>query len=102
MGLLLTLFIIAGIIYLLWPAIRIFHQISNAQRRGQEYWRGFTGSAPGSGQSPHPRSTRRKKIDDNVGEYVDFEEIPGPYTPPTPTPFTPEQQISDADFEEIK
>jgi len=102
MGLLLTLLIIAGIIYLLWPAIRIFRQINNAQRRGQEFWRGFHESASGSGQSSRQRQTRRKKIDDNVGEYVDFEEIPGPYTPPAPTSFTPEQQISDADFEEIK
>lgn len=102
MGSFFLLLLIIGLIYLLWPVIRLFRQIRNVQRNQQEFWRGFTKGASASDPSRPQRPVRRKKIDRNVGEYVEFEEISGTYTPPAPAPFTPEQQVSDADFEDIK
>ncbi len=49
------------------------------------------------------RQRRAKKIDPNVGEYVEFEEISyyAETTTQSPAPFNPEPQIEDADWEEI-
>ena len=103
MGTFLFIIILGGLIYLLWPAIRIFRQVRRVQREQQDFWRNFTGGNTGNAQPQTPRTApRRKKIDATVGEYIEFEEIPGNHTSPAPSPFTPEQQISDADFEEIQ
>lgn len=104
MGTLLIVIVIAGLIYLLWPAVRIFRQVRRMQRSQEEFWRGFSGRDPEGASAAHEqrKAPRRKKIDATVGEYIEFEEIPGNYTNPAPASFTPEQQISDADFEEIQ
>ena len=86
MGTFLILIAIAGLIYLLLPAVRLFRQVRRVQREQQDFWRSFTGGAASEGAS----------------EYVEFEERPGSHSSPAPSPFTPEQQISDADFEEIQ
>ena len=104
MGTFLILIAIAGLIYLLLPAVRLFRQVRRVQREQQDFWRSFTGGAASEGASAPftRRAPRRMKIDASVGEYVEFEEIPGSHSSPAPSPFTPEQQISDADFEEIQ
>lgn len=84
--------------------------MKDARRQANEFF-GGAGSPYGSQQRGNSRQQRanpypprhRKKIDPDVGEYVEFEEITTVTTYTyTETKFETEEQISDADWEDIR
>ncbi len=93
------------------PYLKVRKVVKNAQRQANEFF-GGAGSPYGSrnpggtGRSGHRNDytrQRRKKIDPDVGEYVEFEEIStfATYTY-TEVKYQTEEQISDAEWEEIR
>lgn len=105
-------FLIFLLIILYWFFIRPFLKVrkvmQNAQRQANEFF-GGAGSPFGGGRAgqrsrnaPHPRR-HRKKIDPDVGEYIEFEEVSTVTTyTHTETRYEIEEQIEDADWEDIK
>lgn len=124
----MTFILILILIVALWWICRpMIHAwlIRQAQKRMENFFRAAAGQADPYAekrrqshrqtyeeQDPFfgPFGTRRrrsgKKIDPNVGEYVEFEEIKtAPHKPDIHADnvkFTPESQIEDADWEDIK
>ncbi|MCM1449266.1 MAG: DUF4834 family protein [Clostridiales bacterium] len=77
---------------------QMFGQAYNSQQQQQQRRRRGGWSAP---------EKKRKKIDSNVGEYVQFQEVKVTETTNSSTEentqgYTVEQQVSDAEWEEIK
>lgn len=90
--------------FIIRPYLKVRRVMKNAQRQANEFF-GGNGSRFGGGPSGHkPYPPRRtKKIDPDVGEYVEFEEITTVTTyTHTETHYEIEDQIEDADWEEIK
>lgn len=71
---LILLIILAFLAYLLWPVVKGLMYVRNVQRNVRDAFeqasRGASGAAKGAGKRP-----RKKKIDKDVGEYVEFEEV---------------------------
>lgn len=116
----LTFILIALLILIVWPLIRFGWRIYTIQRQMKQAYRAATGAAGGRRtQRPEASSTRkggwsgRKKskkiIQQNEGEYVAFEEITytvnessGTDTARGKVSSEITQQVSDAEWEEIK
>lgn len=98
MEFLIILFIIFVVIPAILPRILLFL----AKRKMRSTMNKMYEQQQRQAQSNHPNDTTsqpRKKINKDVGEYVNFEEI----TDNNPSQSAPvEPQISDADWEEIK
>lgn len=113
MGFFLTLFLLLIFWYLLRPAIRLWLVVRHAQRQANDFFRSASGNERTSSEQNYRarqhQNRRRsgKKIDPNVGEYVDFEEITV-YQHSSPSDsgknikFTSESQIEDAEWEDVK
>lgn len=101
---------------LVWFAFKIYVSVRDAKRRARDLFSQF---GPQPRQEQHTRKAgwsstaprKRKKIDRNVGEYVDFEEIAvsqtetatgadGSTTSRTTTEV--EQQVTDVEWEDVK
>ncbi len=106
---LLIFLLIIVYFFFIRPYLKVRRVMKEAQRQANEF---FGGSATGSpygtrggrktaGQTYRP--ARRKKIDPDVGEYIEFEELTTvtSYTY-TETHYEIEEQIEDADWEEIR
>lgn len=95
-----TILIIALIIFLLWPIIKLGYKIHRAQSQMRK---AFQQAA--KQQQQQQEAEREKIFDGNVGEYVDFEEIEDTSTDDT-AQYNPtikiEPQIEDAEWEDIK
>lgn len=101
-------------IYVIRPLWRVYSAIKQQQRQAQDFFRGMSGDPDGSysGNRNNPtnnkQSSRRKIIDPNVGEYIDYEEITTETNPVDISNNDPDSQhvssarISDAEWEEIK
>lgn len=93
--------------FVIRPYLRVRKVMRNAQRQANDFFGGA--GAPFGGrtrkaqrQNPSPRR-HRKKIGSDVGEYIEFEEISSATTYTyTETKYETEEQISDADWEEIR
>ncbi len=110
------IFIILFLIFVIWPVVKVIYYLSNARkfaRQQQDAFRkAYSQSAPGSasgnystGNSGH--HTRKKKIFSKAdGEYVEFEEIscdmPGEASSSTTDTYIREDQVSDAEWTEVK
>lgn len=87
-------------------ARRAFGQEPGGNQTGNPFFSSFSGfygfrGAANNTQPPHPR--RRKVFTQDMGEYVEFEELEGTfYSERTTETFTAESQISDAEWEEIR
>ncbi|MDE6654911.1 MAG: DUF4834 family protein [Muribaculaceae bacterium] len=91
--------------FIIRPYLKVRKVMKNAQRQANEFF-GGSGSPFGtgsSGHSPRPHRRRHKKIDPDVGEYIEFEELTTATTYSyTETHYEIEDQIEDADWEDIK
>lgn len=94
--------------FILRPYLKVRKVMKDAQRQANEFF-GGAGSTYGSNQGPHSRQQRgkpyphrrHKKIDPDVGEYIEFEEITTVTTYTyTETKYETEEQISDAEWED--
>lgn len=100
--------------YFLYKILRFFfgvHRlVKQQQRAAREFFNGFGGDSGQARQSTDEAATpkaKTKKIDRNVGEYVDFEDIAS-----TPAgedsrqsgtvKYPEEQQVVDAEWEDLK
>lgn len=112
MSFLLFLFLLI-LIFVLWPVLAVAAKLWRIKRQMRDAYRQFYGGQPeGSRQSARsssarsrqsaPKQRRGKRIPPDLGEYVDFEELP--YTPEPerqPVRFKRQEQVSDAEWEEI-
>ena len=111
MSLFFFLFIIFIAWFLLRPIIRVWTTVRRAQKQANDFFNAASGDTRQSGnRRRETRSQQRrrpqKKIDPNIGEYVEFEEI-SVYSDANTyqqheVKFSPEQQIEDAEWEDIK
>lgn len=95
--------------FLVWPLVRVLLRVNAARRQYRDMMDGVFGarSASRGSSKPQPPKRRRKKIPDDTGEYVAFEEVAcnvrnTARKPADTTDFTVEQQIVDAEWEDIK
>lgn len=112
----LTFFLILLFIFFIWPLIRVGLTVSRVRKQArQAYEQMYNQNCGGAGaQQKRTRkpgwnasaTPRKKKIDASVGDYVPFEEVSEVSNARTDssgrTSFTVEQQITDAEWEEIK
>lgn len=111
----MSLFFFLFIIFIVWcllhPIIRVWTTVRQAQKQANDFFSAASGGTRQSGSRrkenrSQQRRRPRKKIDPNVGEYVEFEEISVYSSTNTyqerEVKFTPEQQIEDAEWEDIK
>ncbi|MDE6645390.1 MAG: DUF4834 family protein [Muribaculaceae bacterium] len=106
------LVIVAILAYLLWPVVKGMMYVRDVRRNVRDAFeqaaRGGAGNAGGSAK-PH---RRKKKIDKDVGEYVEYEEISVASSTYRETVeendgtrrrvIETESQIVDAEWEEVK
>lgn len=97
------LFILALIFIILWPVLRLLFAVKSATSRARQ---AFAGQQSGRQAQPQPQP-RKKVFTREDGEYVDFVDIAATPSESSERPsrsdnFTPESQISDAEWEDIK
>lgn len=99
------LFILALILFISWPILRVLFAVKNATNRARQ---AFAGQQQQQRQAQAQPRVRKKIFTRDDGEYVDYEEISAATaSSPSDTTsrydnFTPEPQISDAEWEDIK
>lgn len=106
--LLLFFFVLLPLARIAWAAWRQYRLLRDHMRRAQEFEDRFrhAAGAAASAHDPQPQPTaRKKKIDPDVGEYVQFEEMrvfasDDIADAPAHTE-APAEQIEDADWEDI-
>lgn len=111
MSFFLLLFIAFLVYFVAIPLWRVYSAV-NRQRRAM---RDFFGQARSGQQNDRSRSgfsrpsqqpRRKKKIDPNIGEYVEFEEIESTTTTQTAegttTDYRRESQVTDVEWEDVK
>lgn len=103
------LLIIFFIVFIVWPLIKFFWAIRKAQKQAHRAFEQATGTKWGQHKSKNHNTTsyKEKIFDSNVGEYVEFEEVEHDNTPDneeksTSKKFKIEQQVTDAEWEDIK
>lgn len=102
--LLLLVFLIVLVVALPLTLLRHFINLIFGRRdaSGKEsFYNTFRGRGSRS-QEPEPAQKRKKVFDRSDGEYVDFEELPGEPEPSQQVVYTVEEQVSDAEWTEIK
>lgn len=98
-------------IFVIWPLIRVAIAVNRVKKNARQAYEAMYGQ---QAERPRqrkagwstPETAKKKKIDRNVGDYVAYEELPaepatGNGTRQTPRQGSTEQQIVDADWEEI-
>lgn len=89
----------------LYPLFKVGRTVRNVRKNFSEAYRQQTQNARGEREGQYdPTTGRQKKYDTSEGEYVDFEEVQEPVQPTEKhqsEQFQREEQISDAEFEEI-
>lgn len=103
------------ILFVVWPLLRFYMMLRKAQRQARDAFSQFQGegkdgSRQRKGGWSGGRQSRKKVIDRNVGEYVEFEEVEISRDSETKTGsdsrkesgYKVEQQVVDAEWEEIK
>lgn len=103
-----TILLILFIVFIVVPLVRFYLAVKRTQKHMRDTFQNGQQQQQQSGRKSgwtKAPSRRRKKIDDNVGEYVRFEEIDGsrPNSESNNTSkVETEQQIVDAEWEDIK
>ncbi|MCM1111411.1 MAG: DUF4834 family protein [Clostridium sp.] len=118
---LFLLIILALLVYMAWPLIKVLWKAYSFQRKMRSaFYSSPSGNRQGgesrgnprtqtSGEARDPYTGRRKKIDRSVGEYVEFEEIEVDSEEEirrqygsAGVEYRRQQQISDAEWEEVR
>ncbi len=109
--LLLFFFVLLPIGRAAWAFWRQYSAVKRQFRAADEFRRAYQRAASGAREAASQPRRRKKKIDSDVGEYVAFEEI-RTYTDGSGSAdvhaeaasarFSAEQQVEDADWEDIK
>lgn len=102
--LLLIIILIVFVVALPITIIRHIINLFSGRRDGsgnQNFYNPFR-SAHSAHEEPEPAPKRKKVFDSSDGEYVDFEELPGEPEPPQNITYKVEEQVSDAEWVEIK
>ncbi len=97
------------LLVILWHVLRVVFRLWMFRRKVQQayrqaYDRSYAGSSERNRTGRKASGTRRrgKRIPADIGEYVEFEEISFvAETPGPPVKFERQEQISDAEWEEI-
>lgn len=113
----ITLFFIIFLIWIARPIIRGIFLVHRVRKSARQMYEQMYGGASRQPQEPPRRkpgwsspAPRKKKIDPSVGEYVRFQEIQttetvdshtDPATGDTRTTVTVEQQVTDAEWEDL-
>lgn len=107
----ILLFLLLWIIILIAvPVFKIARRIHSFRRQmrdfasgaRQSYSSGRATSSPfGANVNPQP-ARRKKKIDSDVGEYVDYEEVAATVTDTEAYAGVVEDQVSDAEWEDVR
>lgn len=103
---LLVLFLLVAYV-VLTPFIRVYGAVRKARKQMNEFYSNMNGGGKSAQQQAEP-SRREKKIDANVGEYVEFEEIVenSEQAEQTSSDYTHKnystEQVEDAEWEDIK
>ena len=95
---------------LISPIVRVGFTVHRMRRQAREAFEAFNNAAqgyPGQQQQQPQHNHGKKKIDKNVGEYIEFEEISSSQTVSdntgnTSTRTVTEAQVTDAEWEDIK
>lgn len=112
----LTFVFILVFIFFIWPLIRVVLTMNRVRKQARQAYEQMYNQNYGGARAHQQRTRkpgwnasatpRRKKIDPSVGDYVPFEEVSEVPTDRTHSSgrasFTTEQQITDAEWEEIK
>lgn len=109
---LLSFLLILLLLFLAWPLLRTWLFLKQTRRHFDDAMRQTQGNASGPGGRTHDEeyteTGERKIFHDDEGEEVTFEDLPGAAPPPAEPPadddtdYTAQQQVEDAEFEEIK
>lgn len=106
---LIVLLIIAFVGWIVVKLFRIFFSTySFIRNAGKQAYDAFGFSSDANGNRSRGRSSRRgarKRIDPNVGEYVEYEDLPpldSEASEASNVNFTVEEQITDVEWEEIR
>ena len=115
MSLIGILLLVFFIYFIVLPIARVFMTLSKARKHVRDMFSGMDPNGGGTRAGGQDRQSRQytrqsrpkaKKIDPNVGEYVEFEEVACTVTPDqaecTRASFKAESQIEDADWEDLK
>lgn len=101
--------LILFIVFIVWPLIKFFWAIRKAQKQARQAFEQATGTKWGKHNNKNHNTTacKEKIFDSNVGEYVEFEEVEHDNSlereeRSTSKKFNVEQQITDAEWEDIK
>lgn len=103
--LLVLILLIAYVV--LTPFIRVYGAVRKARKQMNDFYGAMNGGGKSAQQQAEPLR-REKKIDANVGEYVEFEEIEEntEQAEQTSSDYThknyPTEQVEDAEWEDIK
>lgn len=110
----MEILLIIFLVFVVWPLLKFYMALRKAQRQARDAFSQFSGNRNTANDTGHRkagwssgRKQRKKVIDSNVGEYVDFEEIPASqnqqsHTKKPNTSYHAEQQVEDAEWEDIK
>lgn len=109
MSLIFFILLILFVWFILLPALKVYRAYSNLRKQARDF---FGGNPRTDKQTPHGDPSRapkpkRKKIDPNIGEYVEFEEITVSTTSTsenghTTTNYRRESQVTDVEWEDIR
>lgn len=69
------IFIILILAYLLWPVVKGMMYVRDVHRNVRDAFKQAAGRGAGGNTANAPGRHRKKKIDKDVGEYVEYEEI---------------------------
>lgn len=105
-----TFIFILVIVFILWPLLKFGFKVGSAVHTMKKEFKNQFGNQQSARDSRNPFSQqkrRKKAIDPNVGEYVEFEEFKEERhiedtTAEGTTSIDEESMVSDAEFEEIK
>ncbi len=109
----MEIILILILVFVVWPLFKFYLAIKNAQRQARDAFSQFGGAQQTQDNRQRKGGwsgmrSRKKVIDPNVGEYVEFEEVEANHESSSAnstkngSSYRVEQQVEDAEWEDIK